>query len=733
MVDAAQFRENRTIRTRVELMDESVRMPDSLPERVLDTVWRIFGRGASPYKRVSAFELIKPVMGKVLGPGDQTDVISEVENWFEHHGAGNWLRPELREPVARSILEGARGERSDTAVWAVGSMEPELALRLIGELWSQEEIDSFVSLAIKVLEKLCVDERLLDVERLTGLSSKSATVALEELLGKGRLERFRELESRGRELVHWGLHHAAGHVIEIAVRLRPDEFETIIRRLAHPVVQARAAEHMIAGVLGSNHRVTLNWISQSANDPLVAIAILYSLVTVNGLDRDLEIDWRVDPDQTSWSTELRPPEDDLDRAATDLLVGLVERLGELGPLACVGWIGELLRAAPLVLNRTQTGEAPRRIQQLEKQCTKMLSRIVCESWSDDLIPELCAGLRSATRDTWPRHVAMVAWSIRDDDPERAEFLAQWVLKTCYEAIGEQVDQDRVYMDWSDYQYREWIEGLSACLVLSAAEVDVSEWVTERCKHLKLSVWDAEADVQSFMTADKAVQTWFLAAFHTIVPRQVLGRAPEAAGVRKLTERLWDHNRFAMQFVPYRPESANVEEFAARYGVEVGEVDDGWILRQASRVELGPRSLWALADQLMKRQLRGGEADNNYAKVIMSEFMSVGRARFSEPGELGLEQLFDWGGLWLLLEAVDEAEQTAKEIIELSSGTMNRAAKILVLRLLTLVASERRLAPALSRNIDSMYRELWFGHTPAEERTDRARIDEILNVPNSAIS
>ena len=710
-------------------MDESVRMPDSLPERVRGVVWRIFGRGASPYKHISAFKLIKPVMSKSLGPGDHAEIIGEVEDWFEHHGEHSWLRPELREPVARSILEGVREERSNTAVWAVGSIEPALTVQLIDELWSQEEIESFVSLAVEVLEKLCADERALDVERLTGLSPKSATVDLEELVGKGRLETFRGLEAQGRELVHRGLHFAAGHVIEIVVCLRPGEFEKVVSRLDHPVVQARAAEHMIAAAIGSNHRVTLNWISESSNDALVAIAILYSLLTVNGLDRDLGIDWQVDPDRSSWNTELRPPEDDLDRAASDLLAGLVQRLGEMDPIGCVRWIGELLRGAPLILNRTQTGETPRRVEELEEQCTKLLSRIVCDSWSDALISELCAGLHPAIGNTWVRHVAKVAWSIRDDDPERAKYLAQWVLNTSYKAIGKQVNQNQVFVNLGDYQYREWIEGLAACLVLSADNIDVSGWITERCKDLKLSVWDAETDVQSFNTADKAVQTWFLVAFHTIKPLQVLGRAPEAADVRRMTERLWNHNRFAMQFAHRRPESADVEEFAARYGVVVGDVDDGWILKQASRTELGPRSLWALADQLMKRQSRDGEADGNYQNVVMSEFMSIGRERFSNPGELSLDQLFDWGRLWLLLEAVDEAEQTAREIINLTSGTTNRAVKILVLRLLTLVGSKRRLTLGLWKYFDSTYGELWVGHTPTVERMDRSRIDEFLKKSN----
>ena len=68
---------------------------------------------------------------------------------------------------------------------------------------------------------------------------------------------------------------------------------------------------------------------------------------------------------------------------------------------------------------------------------------------------------------------------------------------------------------------------------------------------------------------------------------------------------------------------------------------------------------------------------------------------------------------------------------MTSETANRAGKILVLKLLTLVASKRRLAPTLSKYFDSTYGELWFGHTPPEERMDRGRIDEFLNESNSA--
>ena len=72
-----------------------------------------------------------------------------------------------------------------------------------------------------------------------------------------------------------------------------------------------------------------------------------------------------------------------------------------------------------------------------------------------------------------------------------------------------------------------------------------------------------------------------------------------------------------------------------------------------------------------------------------------------------------------MHAIDEAEETANALIESTSRTMNRSEKILVLTLLALVASDRALPPATSKYLSSTYRELWFAHTPNEERSERA--------------
>ena len=79
----------------------------------------------------------------------------------------------------------------------------------------------------------------------------------------------------------------------------------------------------------------------------------------------------------------------------------------------------------------------------------------------------------------------------------------------------------------------------------------------------------------------------------------------------------------------------------------------------------------------------------------------------------------------MLGAIDEAKQTALAISAFPLKEHDRVYKILVLKLLLLVASKRKLAPTIEDYIVSFYGQLWPGYTPSEERADRQQIDELL--------
>ena len=711
----------------------------SLPDEAKAVIWRIFGEGELPLKRRSTHNKLIEQIVKAHAPSIDTNrAITEIRGWFESHGNQQWLKSEMSEPVAFLILEGVRTERGEIAIWAVGSIDADRAVRIIHSLrWSPKEVDSLVEAVLRTLKKLCDRDRVLDAARILEIDSASAKIPKSSVERKGRLETFRHLDIHGSELVDRGLRSAIGNFIELVIDLRPEQFETLIEKLDHPVIQARAAARMIAAPHPSKHRKTLEWITKDSCDALVALAIVNTQNTVNELDEDL---WDADymgVDQCRWRTELRLPQDDIDSAAAALLNDLVDRLAVFDPLSCARWIGELLSDAPYGLHQRGGHEKPPRIEQLERACTKLLAHLVCQSWSDNLLAELCAGLCLTPRTTWTRHIADVAWEIREDEPARAAEIAQVALDLHDQHIAEQLEQSRLFLDWNDWHQREWFISLGRAFVLSQEELDLPEWVSAQCRELPLSVWDAEENYEAFIFADRAAHHWFLVALHAIPVLKELGRAIDPVAVRTLAETLWNHWHFAGQHLPSHPAALVASELTARFAAEFGEPSDTWLLEQARHLGVGPLALWALIDQRRLKSTREGGSDAHYNEMITTELVRIASDRFGNGAQFDLETLRFWGQLWLLLgasdeDASDEAEQTAIAICAFPLKEQDRVYKILVLKLFALVASKRKLPPEIEDYVAALYRQLWSGHTTSEELEDREQIDEMLKRSESPI-
>ena len=609
-------------------------------------------------------------------------------------------------------------------MWAVGSIEAVLAGRIIRSIWSPDAIDSFVESALKALQTLCDRDAVINANRIVKAGSGRAKIPRDAVERKGRLETFQHLDNHGLDLVHWGLYPVAGNLIELLIDLRPKQFGNLIDKLHHPVVQARAAYHMVAAVRPSDHRGTLEWINGQASDELIALAILHTLNTVNRLDYEIRTSDQLDPEQHQWSTELRPVRDDLDAAATNLLTSLVELLAGLDPPTGARWIGELLSGAPYILHRRNDGQTPRRIHQLERACTEQLTNFVGQSRSHDLLRQLSAGLCLSPRPTWTRHLAEIAWTIREVAAARAKEIGQVILDEHNRHVAEQLEHGALFLDWNDWEQKEWFSGLGVALVLSRESLDLRGWVNVQCQALPLSVWDAEENYEAFISADRAVQHWFLIALHAIPPLKELGRLDPAA-VHALAESLWSHCAFAGHFLHGSTEASVVVEHAARYAAEFGAPSDQWILQQASQPGMGPRVLWAMMDQRRLKNVRDGKTDAQYDEMVTKELADLAAERFGDGRQFDLETVWFWGKLWLLLRAIDGAEQAAMAIIRFPLRAHDRGYKILVLKLLALVASSRRLAPAIADYPASFYTQLWPGYTPNEERADRQEVDELI--------
>ena len=700
----------------------------SLPAEARAVVWRIFGAGASPLNKRSSYELIDPIIRKNVSPTDAERAIAAIRGWFELHADQRLVKPDMREPVAVLILEGISTKRSKTAIWAVGSVDTDVAARFIRSRWSPREIDLFVETAVATLEGLCDGDEVLDATwTFPDLDAANARIPKSAVVRDGRLETFRHLDRNGFEIVRMGLHPAAGRLIELVLALRPEQFKSLVDRLDHPVMQARAADHMVGAALPLDHRTTLHWITEDSCDDLVALAMVHTLNTVNKLDEELRSANREGADRYSWNTELRPPRDDLDAAAAGLLTGLVERLAVLDPLACARWTGELLSGTPYVLHGRGASNSgkPHRVDQIERACTELLARLARQSWSDDLLADLRAGLRLTPRTTWTRHLADVAWAIREAAPARAAEIARATLDEHERHVAEALQCNHLFLNWGDWHDREWICGLGIALALSREELDLPHWVSSQCQTLPLSVWDAEEDYGAFSAADQIAQLWFLIGFHALPALRALGRTIDPAAVRTLAETLGGHYRFAGQYLYSPPEASITAEYAARSVVEFGEPSDTWLLDQARHPGVGPCALWALNDQRRLKSAREGRTDVHYDEMVTAELVRIVSARFGKGKRFDLETLRFWGRLWLLLGAVDEAERTATAIIGFRRRKPDRADEILALKLLAMTASKRRPVPPIKDDIESRYHQLWPGYTPDEERADRREIDGLL--------
>ena len=696
-----------------------------LTEEAKAVIWRIFGEGASPQTRRSPYQLIEPVFRKRLSSNTAEPTISAVRTWFESHGDRQWLKSDVSEAVATMVLEGIGAARGETAIWAVGSIDAEVTAPIIRSLWSAEDIGSFVEGAISLLEEFSKSEHVLDASRLHPSYSADARITMDAGQRKGRLETFRQLDSHGFDVVHLALHPPAGNLLALVVELRPDRFAFLIDSLDHRVMQARAAYHMVAVSRHSNNREALRWIVNGSSDALIALTIVHTLNSINRLDDEIRLSDRNDPDRYTGDAETPSRPDDLNAVANDLLDGLVNQLAVLDPPACARWIGELLSGDPFMLRGRGDQEVPQRISQLERACTALCARLVRSAWSPDLLTELDAGLRHTPRITWTRHLAEVAWEIRDVEPARAAEIAVATLNAHERQIATEIERNHAFLGWSDWHDRQWYRGLGIALSMSCKEIDLPDWVKAQCAHLPLSVWDAEENYEAFNTAARVVQHWFLVAFHAIPILKELGQPVDPAAVRDLIELLSVHCSFAGKHVHGVPDATHVTEYASRCAIEYGEPSEAWLLEQIRNPGLGSRSVWALIDQRTKRRARETGIQPCDDETLAVEFTRIASDRFGDGKQFGLDALRYWGLLWLLLDAVEEAEKTATAICRFPLRADDRDYKIMALELLALASSSRPPARDLADYAVALYRELWPGYTPHDEFSDRQRIDDML--------
>ena len=484
-------------------MERPNNLDHSLPREVEKVVWRIVGNDESPLKQETTSRLIERTVRKFakhLPSVRQDNAIAVVHGWFEFHEEKGWLKEDMRETVAYMIADGVMDalttqtgfNNSEIAFCAVGSIQPDVAVNIIGSAFSNQELDAFVDYAFNTLETLCDKDAVLEADRHMRFEGGKTKVSLNHEKGGSRLEnllRLRDYEYR------WRLNSSVANMVEFLVRLNPQHFYTLVERIDDPLMHLRAARNVIDQYTSSGQHRPSQWLTNGSTDALVALAIIHILWDVNSLDSEFRR-----------NTEHGRERDDLEPTIFGLLSSMVEQLEKLEPVARARWVCELLSSGISVLQARGGSEKPARVKQLEELCIKQLERLVQQSWSEELLDEFRIGMCLTPLVPRTLPLAYVAFNVRETEATQSGEIAQLILDAHLHQVAEILDRkDSFYYDMSRWSCRDWVDSLGISLLLSDEEFDLAEWISEGCRALPLSAWDAEEDYERFLIAERVAQ------------------------------------------------------------------------------------------------------------------------------------------------------------------------------------------------------------------------------------
>ena len=690
------------------------------PEELGNVIWRIIGNDESPLQEETTSRLIERTIRKYakrVPLAKQDQAIGAVHSWFEFHEEKGWLKEDMRDTVAHQIVNGVMDALSsqagignhETAFCAIGSIEPDAALRIIGCSFSDEELDEFVGYAFKTLGNLCDKDAVLNPDVHIRLGGARTRVSLKDKQGETKLETLRRLRDHD-----WWLHSGVANIVELLVKLKPHHFYTLIEEIDNPIIHLRAARCLIAHYAPSDQHTPLRWLTNSASDDLLALGVIHILEEINRLDSDLSL-----------NTGQEREQDDLELTAFRLLSSMVEQVSKLEPIRRARWIGELLSKGTSMLNSHGRTEKPRRVEQLEESCGRQITALVRQSWSEELLDEFRAGMCLTPLAPRTLPMAQVALDVRETDPERSAEIARLILNAFVQQVAETLDRNSTFSyDLRYWTFCDWVNGLGIALALSDEELDLTDWVSEGCRALPLSAWDAEENFQRFLTAEKVAQFRFLVALYAVQTQRNIGYGMAPATALALAEDLWAHCQFVRSYLQ-QLEGSDIPEYAARIAVLLGEPSDAWVLGQASHPGVGPRTLWALIDQRVSNVAQKGGLRGDRQPTVEAELRRIASSRFGNVRGMNPTELRYLGELWLLLDAADEASKTAMAIVSLPQPKLDRAQRIIALKLLAFAASKGVLEAEAEREIPSLYSSLWNSYTPIEEQNERQQIDNML--------
>ena len=689
-----------------------------LPVGVQRAVWRIFGNGLSPLKQSTCRDLIEPIIRKQLGKTYKADrAISEIRSWFDTDGGPNHLRSDINAPVAAIIIDGIREaisaspgiENDNIAFWAMGSIDPEVAVPIMRNSWSPKQIDRFALYALDNLESLHKRGNIINPKHIVGPDFQGATAHPSETYTNDPLRTFHvglDAVYQAYQIIYPGI----PSVISLLLEMKPDMMPDLVDRVQNRLLQSFAASCVADTYAASDYRQSLSWIADTSSTALIALAILHTLEIVQE---------RETASRTLPNSGAAEPVDLVD--VSDPIADLVSSLAALGPTRSTWWAFELL-------NHTSYGPDQKQAiaEQVEQQCTQLLDDNVLHHWSNELTDELEDGLRRARLAPRGKPLADIAWGLRDTQPEKASQISGIILAE-HEHLMTNALEDNGQFSYlaGRWNHHDWLTALGVAVVIHHNDLDPTDWAMEKCKTLPLSAWDADEEDSVFLVAEQIAQTQMTVGLYAV---QLLTEADRALDCGKLlgfAKKVWAHADFVRKYYGVMNENSGTAELAARVAAAFGEPYQAWILRQANSSAIDPQILWTLLDQ-MKRQESAEVNENTISKI-----RRLASARYINVAEANPQSAPHLANLWVLLDAPQEAAKTAQILLAYHPPLADRTNAMAVLKMLAFAECRGELANDMVEASQSLYENLWGKYTLPNEIHVQQEIDAFLGSTKKA--
>ena len=691
-----------------------------LPVVAQQAIWRVFGNGLAPLKQSTCRDLVEPIIQKQLRKTDEADrAIAEIRSWFDPDGGSNSLRQEMREPVAGMIIDGIREalstttgiENHDTAFWAMGSIDSEVAAPVMRSSWSPEQIDKFAAYVLDTLERLHKRGNIIDPKHVVGPDVRGATAHTNEMARDDPLRTFDvgpDSAYEAYQLMYPGI----PSVVDLVLDLKPEMLPKLVNKVQDRLLQSFAASWVDDIHAASDHRQPLNWIAGTSSTALIALAILHILEIVH----EREIASRTLPNSGAAETV------DL-VAVSDPIADLVSSLEALGPARSTWWAFELL-------NHTSFGPDQKQAtaERVEQRCTQLLNENVLNHWSNEVTNELEDGVRRARIEPRGKPLAEIAWGLRDAQPEKASQISGIILDEHEQRMAVALEDNEQFPYLAGrWNYQDWLTALGAAVVIHHNNVDPMDWAMEKCKALPLSAWDADEEDGVFRAADRVARTQMTVGLYAVQLLTDAGRVLNCGKLRTFAEKVWAHADFVRQYGGLLVEDSGTADFAARVAAALGKPDQAWVLQQAYSPAIDPQTLWTLLDE-MKRQDNPSVHDNTF-----EEIRKIASDRYLNSVEANPQSAPHLANLWVLLDAPQEAAKTAQILLTYHLSLADRAHAISTLKMLAFAECRGEIGNELVEASRSLYDDLWGKHTPQHELHARQEIDAFLGWTKAASS